>query len=376
MNRNDYYFMRAFLLTFLMLFGSAVGAQTDTISYSFFIAGHTYGKPGVNNIGLHPPFKQKFGYIKSRSEIKFGVLTGDIVSPNPQAHDWDEVDADIDLLGLPVYFAVGNHDMENRPLYESRYGDTYYYFIFHNDLFLILDPNIDHWNISGEQLEFMKNVVNENYKTIDNIFVLFHQFLWWQKDNIYSEIKPNSFAGRADTINFWTEVEPFFHRLPNKVFFLAGDMGAAWWSNDFMYDKFDNISFVCSGMGEGIGDNFVVLNISSQKQVTYDLICLNDTVFNCFGKITDYMISPLPGTDVLQNVVVYPNPTGDFFKLRLDYSYINIDIAIYNTNGQVVLNRRTIIPDEPVNISSLEKGVYIIIISKDSFQNRVKLVIY
>ena len=88
------------------------------------------------------------------------------------------------------------------------------------------------------------------------------------------------------------------------------------------------------------------------------------------------MISPLPGTNVLQNMIVYPNPARDFFKLRLDYSYMFMNIAIYNTNGQVVLKKRTILPDEPVNISSLEKGVYIIIISKDSFQNRAKLVIY
>ena len=370
--------MRAFLLTFLMLFCSAVGAQTDTISYSFFIAGHTYGKPGVNNIGLHPPFKQKFGYIKSRSEIKFGVLTGDIVCPNPQAHDWDEVDADIDSLGLPVYFAVGNHDMENRPLYESRYGDTYYYFIFHNDLFLILDPNIDHWNISGKQLEIMKDVVNENYKTVDNIFVLFHQFLWWQKDNIYSEIKPNSFAGRADAINFWTEVEPFFHRLPNKVFFLAGDMGAAWWSNDFMYDSFDNISFVCSGMGEGIGDNFVVLNVNAQKQVTYDLICLNDTVLNCFGELTDYQISHSSVINKLYNITVYPNPVGDFFKIKFDnfYPNSNIKITICNTNGQILLKEQIVLPDEPISTIGFEKGIYILTVSTGTFQKRVKLVIF
>ena len=231
------------ILIKLILSISLLEAQTDSSLYSFFIAGHTYGQPGVNNIGLHPPFKEKFGYIQNRTEIKFGVLTGDIVSPGPTAQDWDEVDADIDSLGLPIFFAVGNHDMENRPLFESRYGNTYYYFIYQNDLFIVIDPYIDGWSISGPQLEFLENVVDSNYQSVDNIFVCFHPLLWWEPDNIYANIKPNSFAGMVSPINFWTDIEPLFHQLPNQVVFCAGDLGATSWSNDFMYDLYDNISF-------------------------------------------------------------------------------------------------------------------------------------
>ena len=82
----------------------------------------------MNNIGFHPPFKQKFNYILSRPEIEFGVLTGDIVSPFPSIQDWDEIDADIDNLGLPVYFAVGNQitviGTAQLNLFEKRDGST------------------------------------------------------------------------------------------------------------------------------------------------------------------------------------------------------------------------------------------------------------
>jgi hypothetical protein len=367
--------MNKFLITILMIvFASGIYAQSDTISYSFFIAGHTYGKPGVNNIGLHPPFKQKFEYIRSRSEIKFGVLTGDIVFPNPVAQDWDEVDADIAELGLPVYFAVGNHDMENRPLYESRYGDTYYYFIFHNDLFIVLDPNIDAWNISGEQLQFMKKTVNDNYETVNNIFVLFHQFLWWEKGNIYSHLKPNSFAGKADTINFWSEIEPFFHQLPNKVFFLAGDMGAAYWSSDFMYDSYDNLTYVCSGMGEEIGDNFVIINIDSAKNVSYDLICLNTDELECFGDLTDYRISSSRIADHLWNVKVYPNPATDFLKIRFS-GQGEADIRMYNTAGQLLLHELCNSSPKTIDLSDMKKGLYLLSLTSNLNQETIKVVI-
>lgn len=49
------------------------------IDYSFFVAGHVYGSPGVDNAGVHPPFKNQFEYLKNDPTMKFGVFTGDIV---------------------------------------------------------------------------------------------------------------------------------------------------------------------------------------------------------------------------------------------------------------------------------------------------------
>lgn len=258
--------------------------------YSFFIAGHTYGKPFVENDGFHPPFKEKFFYIKSRTEIEFGVLLGDIVWL-PSEKDWDEVDRDINDLGIPVYIAAGNHEMKDTALFSKRYGETFYYFKKHNDLFIVLNPNLDHWNISGKQLEFLKKTIEEQAPKSDNVFVMIHQLLWWDDENKYSEITLNSLEDRDESLNFWTEIEPLFHGLQNKVFFCAGDIGANSAASDFMYDSYDNITFVASGMGEGIGDNFIVINVDENKNVTFDLICLNSDTLKCFGELTRYKIA-------------------------------------------------------------------------------------
>jgi len=284
---------------FLCILISIFGCQKDIDpnnnlnidSYKFFIAGHPSGKAGFNNPGLHPPFKERFNYLNLVPKLEFGLFLGDIVSPFPVEQDWNEVDLDINGLDVPVYFVVGNHDMENRPLYESRYGETYYHFIFENDLFIILDPNLNNWNISGNQLDFLQNVVNHNRSCVNNIFVFFHQLIWIEPDNIYGHIKPNSFANRADNINFWTEIEPIFKSLDNEVVFFAGDLGAGSWSSNFMYDNYDNISFVGTGMGDGDGDNFIIINVDEDKTITYDLICLDTIDPECFGELTDYQIS-------------------------------------------------------------------------------------
>jgi hypothetical protein len=363
------------ILIKVLLISLTINAQSDSVLYSFFIAGHTFGQLGVNNIGLHPPFKEKFVYIQSRPEIHFGVFTGDIVSQNPTAQDWDEVDADIDTLGLPVYFAVGNHDMENRPLFESRYGDTYYNFTYKNDLFIVLDPNIDEWNISGTQLEFLKNTIDSNYQSVENIYVFFHQLLCWESDNIYKNVIPNSFAGRADTINFWTEVEPLFHQLPNKIIMFMGDFGAASWSDDVMYDLYDNISFVGSGMGEGIGDNFVIINVKTDKTIDYDLICLNDSI-NCLGELTDYAIS-INNIDLFTTLKVklYPNPANNFITIELDDTNETI-IQLYNVNGQLILQKNTKgINKEYIDLTSLSNGLYLVKIISKVNQTNIKLAI-
>lgn len=364
------------LLIKLILSISLLEAQTDSSLYSFFIAGHTSGQPGVNNIGLHPPFKEKFGYIQNRTEIKFGVFTGDIVSPCPTAQDWDEVDADIDSLGLPIFFAVGNHDMENRPLFESRYGDTYYYFIYQNDLFIVIDPYIDGWSISGPQLEFLENVVDSNYQSVDNIFVCFHPLLWWEPDNIYANIKPNSFAGMVSPINFWTDIEPLFHQLPNQVVFCAGDLGATSWSNDFMYDLYDNISFIGSGMGEGIGDNFIVINVDSNKTINYDLICLNDSILNCFGELTDYQISQAGGNEITVNrTYIYPNPATSYITIEPDKNN-KTTIQLFNMQGQLILKKQyNKIFKQNIDISHLPKGLYVIKMTNELNQSTMKLVV-
>lgn len=365
-----------FIVVLSFSFSNAT-AQSDSNLYSFFIAGHTYGTVGIDNTGLHPPFIDKFEYIQNREEIKFGILTGDIVSPDPVAQDWDEVDVNIDSLGLPVYFAVGNHDMENRPLFESRYGDTYFDFIYESDLFIILDPNLDEWNISDDQLVFLENVVDSNYQTVDNIFVFFHQLLWWEEDNNYSEVIPNSFAGRSDTVNFWTDIEPIFSIIPNQVVFCMGDMGAVSWSNDFMYDSYANITFIGSGMGEGPGDNFIVINVDYDKSINYDLVCIEDPDLFCFGDLTDYQIS----LDVASNewvessVKLYPNPAINYVTIEFPRGQ-NTSIQLISINGQLLFEEENINSDNfTINTSEFSPGFYIVNVTNNKFRYNLKVIV-
>jgi len=296
--------LRLIYILLFMFFACEDNSVDDTLdnSYSFFIAGHVYGKPGNDIVrdGLHPPFKNKFSLINQNSNIEFGIFLGDIVWESNE-ENWNNVDKDLIDIGKPTFFAVGNHDIENREIFESRYGNTYYHFMHRGDLHIFLDPNLDNWNISNEQLEYLKETLNNN-NNVDNIFVSFHQMLWWSNDNIYQNVRLNSKEGRAELINFWSEIEPLFSSLENNVIMMAGDLGAGGWADSFMFHNYDNITFVASGMGgcgtnnclgndDGIGDdNFVIINVDINKDVSYELIAINRNNTNELGDLTDYIL--------------------------------------------------------------------------------------
>jgi hypothetical protein len=133
------------IIIFLIL-NSCKSAPSGYEPFSFLIAGHTYGKPGVNNKGLQPPFVEKAALLNDELyDIHFGFLTGDIVWI-PTEEDWDYVDEDLSNFNFPFYMVAGNHDVPNknaRDMFTERYGHTYYSLSYNEDLFITLDPNIN-----------------------------------------------------------------------------------------------------------------------------------------------------------------------------------------------------------------------------------------
>ncbi len=353
------------LWIFLVINLSVTGQEAS--AYSFFIAGHTYGSPGTDNVGFHPPFKATFEYIRSHDNMQFGVLVGDIVSSDPTAEDWDEIDADLAQLGLPIYMAAGNHDIEDRDLFESRYGPTFYSFTFHNDLFVILDPNLDAWNISGLQLDFLKKVINEKYRSVNNIFVFFHQILWREDDNQFHSVMWNSAAGRKRSTNFWSEVMPIFENLPNEVVMFAGDLGARWASN-VMYHHCKNVTFIATGMGDGKGDNIIIANVAEHKGVTYDLICIGDVERYCLGSLQDHTTGQCSERDK-NELTAYPSPTFEWLTVKLQKNDPGV-IELFDLSGKLIHYEKWSGSEQGIDLSKLQSGPYFLRVSTPSASYR------
>ena len=66
-------------------------ADSPPRPYSFFVAGHTYGLKEKAVPGLHMPFVAQFDYLNQYPDMRFGVLTGDIVYYSNDT-SWNNVD--------------------------------------------------------------------------------------------------------------------------------------------------------------------------------------------------------------------------------------------------------------------------------------------
>ena len=126
--------------------------------YRFFIAGHVSGNPANWHQGFHAPFKEKSYLISQDTSIEFGVLLGDMVKKGSTSN-FMKLDEDIGALERPTHIVAGNHDVTDRPLFDQWYGPSYYSFIHNGDLFVVLDSNLDGWNIKEHQLRFLTSTL-------------------------------------------------------------------------------------------------------------------------------------------------------------------------------------------------------------------------
>ena len=249
----------------LTVYLMACPAKEETSTYSFFVAGHTYGVLQKQVPGLHMPFVADFNYLNASEKMSFGVLTGDIVYHSRDT-SWDHVDRQLADLKMPVYFTTGNHDEGHKSPYKDRYGRTYYAFEEGRDLHVVLNPGLAGWNIWNDQLDFF-HAQMQKAEQFDHLFLYFHHVLWWEDDNQYATFPPNSLDGRAPEINFWPEVMPVLQSCGRPVYCFAGDVGARGLPTVFFADKVENVHLIASGMGNGTKDNYLLVEVNAEGEV-------------------------------------------------------------------------------------------------------------
>jgi hypothetical protein len=231
--------------------------QEQLSEYSFFVGGHAYGNPNHPQYGLYPPLVKGVDSLISRTPVDFGVLTGDVVVKPTTAY-WDSAQKDIDRFHIPIHIAAGNHDKGEE--FEKRFGDYYYSFSHRNDLFIVLAP--ENWNISGEQLAFLRNTLAGVEDPVNNVFIFCHELIFWHPENEFGQIDINWKPHFPGETNYLSDVKPILDSVRKPIFFITGDIGATSKTTDHFIEKQGNITFIGSGVGSGAGDNLVVFKVA------------------------------------------------------------------------------------------------------------------
>ncbi len=330
-------------------------AQKDTPTYSFFSAGHTYGNALNVHYGLHYPFVDYIPIINNDPTMELGFLTGDVVFISDTAY-WDSAKTDIAKLNMPIHIAAGNHDIG--AVFINNFQNYYFSFRHNNDLFIVLTPGLNAWNINGNQLDFLISTLDSNYATVNNIFIFLHELIWWSPTNKYKDIKINYEPHYPGHTNYDTVVKPLLLSYPNKITLYAGDLGASDLVSPCMYDSFDNITLIGSGMGGGIRDNIIITEVYPDS-VYYRLVAINGNNPDAMGEITDYAVNIEDNYSRDENPLrIFPNPATETISIHCKEM---INIEILNLQGRKISSTK--LKNTPVynmDIGFLTNGIYLI----------------
>ena len=358
-------------LILLLLFQISTSmAQRPVPEYSFFTAGHTYGNPNNIQFGLHQPFVDYFPELNTNPQMELGFLTGDVVAV-PTAQYWDSAQLDMAKLDMPIYIAAGNHDIGQE--FSNRFGDYYYAFQHHQDLFIVLTPGLSQWNISGDQLEFLEQTLAEWAPQSRNIFMMLHELIWWSPDNIYQNVKINYVPHYPGSTNFEDVVKPLLLSYPNKIFLYAGDVGSKPSVSPCMYHHYENLTIMASGMGSLNMDNFIITNVY-ENYVDLDLVALNGDNIHAMGELSDWAVNAAIPEELDLSLTVFPNPFQDYLEIRNPENQEQ-QVIIYNIVGKEILKSQLQDNQHKIlDVSFLKKGMYIISLSNQQYDIRLKLI--
>ncbi|NOR88169.1 MAG: T9SS type A sorting domain-containing protein [Bacteroidales bacterium] len=358
------------IVFFLFLIGNLF-AQKDIPLYSFFTAGHTYGNPNNPHYGLHYPFVDYIPKLNNYSNMQFGVLTGDVVF-TPTTEYWEAAQIDIDKFNMPIKIAAGNHDYGTE--FTDRFGSYYYSFIQNNDLFFILSPVMDQWNISGEQFDFLIHTLDENSTVVNHIFIFLHELIWWSPYNRYQNIIINFTPQYPGSTNFESIVKPLLQSYPNNFTIYAGDLGATSKVSAIMHDQLENITLIASGMGSGNKDNIIITDVY-QDSVQYNLIALNGSNPNALGKLMDYTIQDSRKDQEKKQIEVFPNPCTNYISI-INRMKSELNIIIFNIYGQIIYSGMAYpYHVNEIDLSNYSSGLYTLKLFNETYHQEQKIIV-
>lgn len=238
--------------------------QTDSLNndYSFIVSGHFYGD-GTNKSGYPAnTLLANLDWINSSNAtmlICLGDLFMDIRNDIPKYKT-----SLFDKLEIPLYNAVGNHDISAK-VYQENFGKTYYYFLLNNDIHVVLDTEMGDGDIEGEQFEMLQEIKKlSSTKKFNNILFYAHRTIW--KDS-YAEME-NLFKDNTQSLtstNFKSDILPMLKEMAinANIFWFAGSLGDAPASFFYFKDESNHITYIATAIRALLRDAMLMVHVKN-----------------------------------------------------------------------------------------------------------------
>jgi hypothetical protein len=248
--------------------------------FTFAIISDLYGgeRPGIFEVAI-----DQINLLRP----EFILTVGDLIDGGTEDRDqlikeWEHFDQRASKAVAPVFHAGGNHDLTNitmREVWEERYGQRYYHFLYNEVLFLVLDsedfsekriqeiyharatalqvletepekyPESEYYSmperrtgeIGEEQSSYFENVIQE-HPDVRWTILLMHKPVWMREDNHGLQRIESVLSDRDYTV-----INGHFHAYSHTVkndmdYIMLGTTGGS--QNPQNESAFDHISLV------------------------------------------------------------------------------------------------------------------------------------
>ena len=232
----------------------------------FLAAGHLYGGLAPGSARPAATF-QRWTRQAAGTGAELFISLGDLFRRFSEPESGRTL-AILRSLGMPVVNVPGNHELSPDPApYLARFGPRWSTFLAGGVRFVLLDTNLDPWNVSGDQLAFLARTLRDAREDprVRAVVIAGHHVVWAVQER-YAPILThlNSTEGLEGPNAFTTDVAPLLRAVTRSkpVIWLAGDVGLADGFGLFVdEDPETGAMFVAVGLGDAGHDALLQVDV-------------------------------------------------------------------------------------------------------------------
>ncbi len=236
----------------------------NSVDYSFIVSGHFHGSSSNQSTF---PASTLLANIDTLNALhaSFLMSLGDMFLDVNEAYKEHYQKTLFDKLKIPVFNAVGNHDVSNGNKYEEYYGKSFFSFIYHTELFIVLNTEVNDGDIKGEQLQMLKGAIaSASKQAIQHIFIFSHRPVWSEEHPVYSKLFKDNTKSQIGLPNYKKEIQPLIEHSQIPIYWMSGSMGAG--PASFFYDKdASGITFMQTAIRDLPRDAVLIVNVKGGK---------------------------------------------------------------------------------------------------------------
>ncbi len=217
----------------------------DPRNFQFAIVSDLWGgyREGIFNDAV-----KKLNLVFPEFVLSVGdLISGKLYDTLKLDREWSEFNQMVDSLKMPFFYLPGNHDISNEVMareWEKLYGRRYYYFIYKNVLFLILDSNDNEDMLFSEkQVDYVTKVIKD-HPGVRWTFLLMHHPAWEYNTGGRFEQIEKTLSGRRFTVIAGHRHHYHYSKRNENNYYVLSTTGAGNKLRGGYFGEFDHITWI------------------------------------------------------------------------------------------------------------------------------------